>query len=275
MDRILNLLLVSASLVSAQTLPLGNVDGINSGGSLAVSVSGTTATQAILNYTAPSGSACTVQSSLSPTYTPLDYDVDPTLFTGSDQDSRATTVANGLNRSFVLGKRDRAHVATDGNFYSRSLASYSTHYWKITCGANVGSGTLTTQNPPLGNSYSDLLPFSTSAPFGNYAWPTICVDRSDEGLQRPADRNPDQEIHETGRIRLRRRRNRLKRAVERSRSTGTSTRLGPTPPTSPAAFIRHWRAIQGHRTTRSSLPTTMRTSLRTESADPADTSLQT
>ena len=56
-------------------------------------VLGTTATQALIGYTAPDANACTIQLSQSAGLTPLALDVDPGTFANSNFDlSRAGTV---------------------------------------------------------------------------------------------------------------------------------------------------------------------------------------
>src|SRR5712691_8914608 len=90
----------------------------------------TTPTQAVLNYTAPSDSTvCQVKVSQSPLMSPLAPDVDPTLFSGADQDSRPGSVVNGTSRSFVVGAR-RADTASDGKRYSRALEAAATYYYQ-------------------------------------------------------------------------------------------------------------------------------------------------
>src|SRR3954468_21154586 len=70
-------------------------------------VLGVTATQAVLQYQAPTSAACQVKVSQNRSYTPLAADVDPFLFLGADQDSRTGSVssASGNNRYFVVGKK--------------------------------------------------------------------------------------------------------------------------------------------------------------------------
>ena len=136
-----------------------------------VDTSHATATQALLTYTPPSNSACTVQVSESPTLSPLDHDVDPSLFPDANLDSRAGTVTSGSARTFVAGAR-RTDLATDNKLYSRALQANTQHYYQVTCGSTSVNGQFMTANPPLGNGYSDNPPFN-AAGFGNYGWPTI------------------------------------------------------------------------------------------------------
>src|SRR5215831_5066098 len=110
-------------------------------------------TQAVLAYTAPDASACTVEVSESNTYAPLVRDVDAALFPGSNLDSRAETASSGLARQFVLGKRT-IQQASDNRWYSRSLANNTTHYYRVTCGATINTGSFTTANIPLGRTYN-------------------------------------------------------------------------------------------------------------------------
>ncbi len=138
---------------------------------LSIDASQTTATQAILTYTAPSASDCTVQVSESQSLSPLVHDVDPSLFPGANLDSRPGNPANGLRRSFVVGNR-RSDLASDNKLYSRALQANTQHWYQVSCGTATGSGSFSTANPPLGNNYPDVPPFN-SAGFGNYGWPTI------------------------------------------------------------------------------------------------------
>ncbi len=73
----------------------------------------------------------------------------------------------------MLGFRGTG-TAVDGNTYSRALQAAATHYLKVSCGngSYVGTYTFQTQNPPLGNTAPDYIPFNP-AQFGNYGWPTV------------------------------------------------------------------------------------------------------
>ena len=142
-----------------------------------VSVDGTSSTQAVLRYTAPSLAACTVQVSESSSLQPLVHDVDPSLFAQENLDSRGGNVTSGRTRVFVIGKR-RADRGVDGHWYSRALQAYTLHYFQVACGSDEAGGTFTTTNIPLGNTYNEDLPGdpkAASASYyvagGQYAWP--------------------------------------------------------------------------------------------------------
>ncbi len=138
---------------------------------LRVDASQITATQAVLTYTAPSASACTLQVSQSSTFAPLVHDVNTSLFGGSNLDSRPGSTANGLRRSFVVGTR-RSDQAADGKLYSRALQAATTHYYRLSCGPETATGQFATANPPLGNTFPEPMPFNPAG-WGNYGWPTI------------------------------------------------------------------------------------------------------
>lgn len=131
-----------------------------------------TPTQVVITYTAPTNDPCTIQEGQDSTFRTVDRDVDPALFPGSNEDkSRAGTVIDGLQRTIVIGFRGTA-TASDGKIYSRALQNASTHYVKITCNGKAFNEKFETQNPPMGNTSPDYLPFNKDG-FGNYGWPTI------------------------------------------------------------------------------------------------------
>jgi hypothetical protein len=148
-----------------------------------VRVSGTTATQAILAYTAPDNGACTVAVSTSPTYTPLAHDVDPTLFSGVSSDSRPGNINSGRSRVFVAGKRSVEKDLT-GNNSSRALQAATTYYFRIACPSDgsTAAGTFTTQTIPEGVGYGDPIPVDP-ANNGNYLYPTFSTtDRTSSAI---------------------------------------------------------------------------------------------
>jgi hypothetical protein len=128
-------------------------------------VGGTTATQAVLRYTAPDVTACTVEVSEEPDYTPLVHDVNPALFAGSHSDG-----GGRRDRTFVVGKPGTGR-AGDNKVYSRALQAWTPHYFRITCGADQATGTFVTSNIPFGRSYNEVPPHDPANP-GDYLWPS-------------------------------------------------------------------------------------------------------
>ncbi len=138
-----------------------------------VRVVGTSATQAILAYTAPDNAACAVAVSTSATYTPLAHDVDPALLSGANSDSRPGSFNSGPSRVFVAGKRSVERDLT-GNNSSRALQAATTYYFHIACPSDgsTAAGTFTTQTIPTGIGYGDPIPIDP-ANNGNYLYPTF------------------------------------------------------------------------------------------------------
>ena len=110
-------------------------------------------------------------------------DVNPALYSGADQDSRAGNIVNGLSRSFILGHHD-APSALDGNRYSQALQAGSRHHYTLTCGAYVATGDFSTRTLPFGNTHNDGIPVDRSTP-GQYALSTITWSNQFQALIDP------------------------------------------------------------------------------------------
>jgi hypothetical protein len=136
-----------------------------------VHVLGTTATQAAIAYTAPSGSACSIAVSTSSSYAPLIDD----LITDSTSDlARTSTVTSGNSRTVVIGARNAPLSGVNGfvtQRISNALQANTSYFFQIACGASVANGQFTTGNIPLGLGYGDPWPTDPAAP-GAWASPS-------------------------------------------------------------------------------------------------------
>jgi len=145
-----------------------------------LTVAGVTSTQAIINYTSPVTSPCTVEVSENTSFNPLVNDVNPMLFPGSNLDNRVGGVFETGFRSFVAGRHTMQYrqtsvnpfAAPDNRRYSRALQANTLHYYRITCGIITATGTFQTSNIPLGKNFNEL-PGSDHRFVGTYNWPTI------------------------------------------------------------------------------------------------------
>lgn len=154
-------------------------------------VLGTTATQALIAYTAPDANACTIQVSESPGLTPLVLDMDPAIFANSNIDlSRPSTVTSGRSREVVIGQRTAQH-ATAGTYsgvrhFSRALQAYTPHYGAITCPSTGETATFkfTTGNIPIGGTYGDPW-LSDAAHPGDQPWPETLGGANPEYVNDP------------------------------------------------------------------------------------------
>jgi hypothetical protein len=140
-----------------------------------LTVVGTTPTQAVLQYAAPSAAACTVEASESPTYLPLVHDVDASLFPQANLDTRAGDLVSGQARVLVIGKR-YSETASDQNTYSRALQANTNHYFRVNCNGVTGTATATTANIPGGATYNDGPQIDTQP--GQWKMPTRIEDRT-------------------------------------------------------------------------------------------------
>ncbi len=140
-----------------------------------VAMQGATATQAIITYQSPY--ACSIEASEGASIGTLVHDVDTSLFSGSNLDTRTGQVPaiGGTFHQFVLGTK-AAQKASDNKYYSRALQAYTQHTARITCPAGTADGnsvsiSFTTDNI---NSTTFTLPTAEADPLnpGTEAIPT-------------------------------------------------------------------------------------------------------
>lgn len=131
----------------------------------------TTNTQAVIRYVAPTTSACTVEVSEESDYDPLVHDVNGTLFSGANSDSRTGAISYGRERVFVAGTRTLS-LTSDDRYLSRSLAADTLHYFRIDCGGDTATGTFTTATIPTGVTRleSPYIPHPTIAGIALPSW---------------------------------------------------------------------------------------------------------
>src|SRR4051794_8349937 len=112
---------------------------------LNLTVVGTTATQAVVRYTAPGATACTIEASESASFQPLVNDVNPSLFAQANLDTRLGDLVDGQARVVVIGKRS-SETAANQNTYLRALQANTTHYIRVNCGGATGAVSMRTAN---------------------------------------------------------------------------------------------------------------------------------
>ena len=87
---------------------------------------------------------------------------------------RPGALTSGTARIFLIGTR-KVELALDGQKYSRALQQGTLHYYRVTCGTSVASGTFTTKILPFGATYQDLMPMN---PDGTYNFPSTPLTRN-------------------------------------------------------------------------------------------------
>lgn len=136
------------------------------------------ATQAIIWITTDQGGlgSCTIRANEGTTLgAPYVNDVNTTLFTGSNLDSRPGSVLVGSIHKFVLGLRDGQVSPSDNRRYSRALRNTTAHIVGVTCGGDAEvTSKFQTANPDTGVTFQDRR-FSRIADgqFGDYNYPSM------------------------------------------------------------------------------------------------------
>lgn len=129
-------------------------------------------TQVVITYTAPSTSSCTVEVSERPDYSLLVPDVDPAIFSGSNNDlGRFPTLQVGQKRQFVVGSR-KFERGSNGRIYSRALASATEHFFRVKCGSSTFETSASTTTLPFGATYIEP-PQPSDLTNGTLMLPTI------------------------------------------------------------------------------------------------------
>jgi hypothetical protein len=112
-------------------------------GDLAVSVLGTTPTQAILSYTAPTDAPCIVEASASAEYWPPLHDLDLLLFEDANGAGRGGSFAGARQRAILIGT-PLTDTGRGNTAYSQALQPDTLYYFRITCGPAVAVGAFRT-----------------------------------------------------------------------------------------------------------------------------------
>jgi hypothetical protein len=99
-------------------------------------------------------------------------DVNASIFSGANLDTRAGSVVNGPDRVFVFGQRAAAQ-GSDGLIHSRSAKANTAYQDAVTCGADSPvTVNFITGNIQNGGTYLEQPPFCPAG-FGNWCWPSI------------------------------------------------------------------------------------------------------
>ncbi len=146
-----------------------------------IQVNGATPREVILRYVAPTPAACTIEVSESATFTPLVNDINTALFTGSNSDFR--NGAQGRDRTFIIGSAgtgiNYAPIDLTGKRSSRALQTNTDHFYRITCGSDVVTGTLRTSNIAPGDTFPMAAAPIDPSTLGVAAWPRLKSDASE------------------------------------------------------------------------------------------------
>jgi hypothetical protein len=192
MDR--SLAMASATQSAGQvTVQTNSPHGLLIGAVIYIENSGVSAWNAWQTITAvPSPSSFTFSNATAGTSASgnvgvLVDDVNPALFSGSDQDSRPGNITAGQmpvagqrpspaapagrTRTFAIGLRN-AQFASDGDRHSRALQTNARHHFTLTCGTQSFDQEFRTQNIPLGDTHNEG-PLADRTNPGQYAYPGV------------------------------------------------------------------------------------------------------
>lgn len=130
-----------------------------------------TATQVLIQFTAPTSPSCTLQLSELANQSVLVADTDTALYTNANTEAThlATSWVRGANtvRTVRIGLRS-SELALDGLWHSRALAADTQHYGTIICAPDFGYFEVRTNSP--GGIVPEPLPTSSTA-WGQLAYP--------------------------------------------------------------------------------------------------------